>query len=263
MKKGLFLFLIMAFAVFGSQNWSFESLVLNIPAEDDFVYDGLIFGINEYSTPLFDSLDQAHPPCPPSGPCAYIVSEDPLVGMLRYDFRPFASEGDTLVWEVVVTGTSEGGVFNWNTAAVPMQGEFWAAVSYPSVEPSAFVAMETESSLEFLPAQQLTIKWVWNSEKVAEKKPTELLLNDNRPNPFNAATEISFSLPEDGFAELAIFDILGNQVNTLLSGEADAGSHILTWDGTDSRGNTVSTGVYFYRLTTQNESIAKRMYLLK
>ncbi len=264
MKRAVLFLLALALVAFGNQNWSFETLVLSIPDEDDFIYEDLKFGINEAATDTFDrDIDQAHPPCPPSGPCAYFPLSGGLVAMLEYDYRPIAGEGDTVTWKIRVTGTTSSGIFSWNTAAVPEQGEFWAGVSYPGVPTTEFIAMETNSSIALLPAQELTIKWVWNSEKVVEFVPEEIELLSNRPNPFNATTEIAFTLPNEQEIDLAIYDIIGNKVATLLKGSMSQGQHSAIWNGTDQRGNAVSAGLYFYSLTTEEGTVTRKMYLVK
>ncbi|HMK39178.1 MAG TPA: T9SS type A sorting domain-containing protein, partial [Bacteroidota bacterium] len=68
-------------------------------------------------------------------------------------------------------------------------------------------------------------------------------LEQNYPNPFNPSTTITFDLPRAGFTTLKVYDVLGNEVRTLLSGELPAGVHQSRFDGTG-----LSSGVYFYRL---------------
>jgi hypothetical protein len=93
--------------------------------------------------------------------------------------------------------------------------------------------------------------------------PSEILLTANYPNPFNLSTTINFSLPEAGRAELVIFNVMGQKVRNLLSGEISPGEHFAVWDGCDDSGNAVTTGVYFSRLRTQNSTASGRMLLVK
>jgi len=97
----------------------------------------------------------------------------------------------------------------------------------------------------------------------SEQLPTAYELHQNIPNPFNPETRISFSLPEQTYVNLDIFNILGQKVNTLASGEYPAGNHSVTWDGKNRSGENVSTGIYFYRLSTENFTQTRRMLLLK
>ncbi len=88
--------------------------------------------------------------------------------------------------------------------------------------------------------------------------PKTFELVQNYPNPFNPTTTISFTLPEKTDVRLDIFNILGQSVTTLISGELPAGNHEAVWDAGNS-----PTGVYFYRLTAEKESITRKMLLLK
>ncbi|MFQ5499939.1 MAG: T9SS type A sorting domain-containing protein [Candidatus Zixiibacteriota bacterium] len=93
--------------------------------------------------------------------------------------------------------------------------------------------------------------------------PDGFTVSDNYPNPFNPSTTIEYSLPNRAFVVLKVYDLLGRTVNTLISETQSAGSYAIDWDGTDIEGNTVASGMYFYRLETDNYSIAKKMLLLK
>ena len=85
----------------------------------------------------------------------------------------------------------------------------------------------------------------------------------NRPNPFNPVTKIAFSVPAETEAELAVFDIAGRRVATLVDREVEAGRHEVVWDGTNDAGDPVASGVYFSRLTATGEEHSAKMVLLK
>lgn len=93
--------------------------------------------------------------------------------------------------------------------------------------------------------------------------PTEFALAQNYPNPFNPTTEINFDLPKNSHVELSVFNILGQRVTSLVSGDMPAGSHQISWDGTDSDGGSVASGIYFYRISANDFSSSKKMMLLK
>ena len=88
-------------------------------------------------------------------------------------------------------------------------------------------------------------------------------LGQNHPNPFNPRTRISFSLAKPGPAMLQVFDVSGRLVKTLLQEELPAGDQSVSWDGTSAGGQPVATGVYFYRLETDEKVMSRRMMLLK
>ncbi|NLI15741.1 MAG: T9SS type A sorting domain-containing protein [candidate division Zixibacteria bacterium] len=93
--------------------------------------------------------------------------------------------------------------------------------------------------------------------------PTEFVLEQNYPNPFNPVTQISFELPSAGLITIEVYNILGQSIKTLISEYKNAGRYSIIWDGTNEAGQAVLSGVYFYRLTTKEQSITKRMMLLK
>jgi len=91
-----------------------------------------------------------------------------------------------------------------------------------------------------------------------EQLPGAFALVSNYPNPFNAATTISFELPTKADIELIVYDILGQKVATLYEGTLNTGSHQLTWNA-----NNYASGLYFYKLDAGDYSAKGRMTLLK
>ncbi len=89
------------------------------------------------------------------------------------------------------------------------------------------------------------------------------MLNPNFPNPFNPETTISFDMPKAGNARLDIYNVKGQLVKTLFDGTAPYGKTSKVWNGTDNSGNAVTSGVYFYRLSTDNHSETRKMMLMK
>jgi choice-of-anchor B domain-containing protein len=84
------------------------------------------------------------------------------------------------------------------------------------------------------------------------------------PNPFRSATRLSFDLPSTGPAELAVFDVSGRRVATVLRGDrVAAGTHRATWDGRDEQGRRVATGVYFAKLVTADGSLTRKVTLMR
>ena len=85
----------------------------------------------------------------------------------------------------------------------------------------------------------------------------------NYPNPFNPETKIVFNLPEEGNVKLEIFNIKGQKVKTLLDCYMSPGRSEMIWNGKDDSGKHVSSGVYFYQLTTEKKTITQKMILIK
>lgn len=97
----------------------------------------------------------------------------------------------------------------------------------------------------------------------ADLLPERFELNQNRPNPFNPATEISFDLPRASEVSLAVYNVLGQEIRQLVSGVLPAGNHVVIWDGRDAGGVSASSGIYFYRLEAGQYVNTKKMILLK
>jgi hypothetical protein len=93
--------------------------------------------------------------------------------------------------------------------------------------------------------------------------PATVSLGSAYPNPFNPETEISFSLSERTQVSLIIYNILGEKVKTLVNKEMDAGTHTIRWNSRDEAGNSVSSGIYFYRLKTDGFDQTRKMLLMK
>jgi hypothetical protein len=83
------------------------------------------------------------------------------------------------------------------------------------------------------------------------------------PNPFNPRTALTYYVPESGFASLQIYDVQGRLVNTLYSGTKQAGENVAVWDGVDTHGNSVASGIYFVRLQSPGETATTKIVLLK
>jgi hypothetical protein len=89
------------------------------------------------------------------------------------------------------------------------------------------------------------------------------VLEQNRPNPFNPSTEIGYRLGSDQRVSLRVYDISGKLVRTLVDAPQAAGAYAITWNGRDSDGRPVSSGVYFYKLHAGKFTQTRRMVLLK
>ncbi|MFQ6008067.1 MAG: choice-of-anchor V domain-containing protein [Candidatus Zixiibacteriota bacterium] len=101
------------------------------------------------------------------------------------------------------------------------------------------------------------------AEVITPQLPERFSLSQNYPNPFNPMTTIEFYLPHRTHVKLSVFNMLGQRIRDLYKGIKSAGSYAAYWDGTDSHGNPVASGVYYYRLETDNFTESKKMILLK
>jgi hypothetical protein len=93
--------------------------------------------------------------------------------------------------------------------------------------------------------------------------PNGFALHSASPSPFNSSTVISFAAPAASDIRLEVFDIEGRKVKTLVSRRMDAGLQSAVWDGTDESGRPVSPGAYFYRLTSGDVSLSRKVVKLR
>lgn len=96
-----------------------------------------------------------------------------------------------------------------------------------------------------------------------ESLPEEFVLEQNYPNPFNPSTTIRFALPEASQVSLKIYNARGQLVRTLVSGNYESGVHEIRWDARNDLGETVSSGMYFYRMQAGNFVESRKMVLLR
>lgn len=97
-----------------------------------------------------------------------------------------------------------------------------------------------------------------------QAQPYTYSLDQNYPNPFNPSTNLRFSLADQGPVTVAIYDVRGQLVKTLVKDQTmDAGQHVLHWDGTNNSGVRVGSGIYIYRLKAGDFIKAKKMTLLR
>ena len=103
----------------------------------------------------------------------------------------------------------------------------------------------------------------------SRRAPQAYALEQNFPNPFNPSTRIEFVLPAAGSVNLRVFNLLGQEVATILNGPVTAGDHVAVWDGRDAAGRGMSSGVYFYRIDVRGSdgastySAVRKMLLVK
>ena len=111
-----------------------------------------------------------------------------------------------------------------------------------------------------------TIPLYGTGQPVANDDPVAVLVTSLKgcyPNPFNPTTTISFSIKEKAPVELVIYNILGQKVRTLVNQPLEPGEHSIVWNGTDNKGRSVASGIYFYRMKAGNYSETKKMVLKK
>ncbi len=95
-----------------------------------------------------------------------------------------------------------------------------------------------------------------------KNRPDGFELGQNYPNPFNPSTSFTLSMPKAGRYSVSIYNLAGQVVKTF-ERETSAGTHTLSWDGTDQKGTPVSSGIYFYKAETKGLFQTKKMILIR
>ncbi|QQS35326.1 MAG: T9SS type A sorting domain-containing protein [Ignavibacteriales bacterium] len=93
--------------------------------------------------------------------------------------------------------------------------------------------------------------------------PDKFALEQNYPNPFNPATTVQFDVPQTSDVVIKIYDMLGQEVRTLFSGQVEGGTYKVQWDGLNNSGQQISSGSYIYRMTAGEFVQTKKMIMLK
>ncbi len=169
---------------------------------------------------------------------------------------------DTLVKALAMSGpnlfagTDSGGVFlstNFGNSWAPVSSGLTNLVIHSLAIGGASLFAATDNGVWIRPLSEMTgVKLGMN------EIPEMYSLTQNYPNPFNPSTTISFDLPSRSYVTLKVFDIIGREVSTIVSGEFQAGSYTRQWNAAK-----MASGVYFYRLTAGNFVNTKKLLLLK
>ncbi|UCD36775.1 MAG: T9SS type A sorting domain-containing protein, partial [Fidelibacterota bacterium] len=120
--------------------------------------------------------------------------------------------------------------------------------------------------MAFVPQGTAVVPWEQLAFTQAARQtavPEHYYLHAGYPNPFNAVSVVRFDLPEDQVVELTVYNLLGEPVRSLASGNYPAGSHRAYWDAKDNFGNLAPSGIYFYKFQAGPYSLVRRVLYLK
>ena len=146
-----------------------------------------------------------------------------------------------------------------------MEGDDKASVicRYPQLKPKTMSEYETNRESILVNLFGIAENQAGYTDSEYNQQAVIPVLKSNFPNPFNSSTTISFLLPKDTSCSLDVYNIRGQKVRSLINEPRFAGNHSVVWNGLDDSGKPVSSGLYFYRLTTPNSSQTNKMLLLK
>ncbi len=135
-----------------------------------------------------------------------------------------------------------------NQKAYEYDGSTWAKLSSPN---------------DYTLFMRATVTTTTSVTEIDTKVPTKFELTQNYPNPFNPSTAIRYSLPTAQNILLAVYDLNGKKIADLVDNFQNTGTYEVTWNGMNNFGKPVASGVYFYRLQTQNFNETKKLLLMK
>ena len=174
-------------------------------------------------------------------------------------FNDFSGLGDAVAkLTQAVTDIRAGSTHGWDWDGDQLTDPdyYKLLIQYPTAE--NFKSYAGLTGTDGKPIGDLSYWPEYTDVEEEESIPTEYTLEQNFPNPFNPATTIKFAVPAAGRFTLKVFNILGQEIATLINGDLFSGHHEVTFNA-----NKLSSGLYIYRLSGENVSISKKMMLLK
>jgi len=225
------------------------------------------FGVADEASPQLDKLDFYKPRSVASVPNVVFnrTEWDQKYSFFATDIRPEFKDKESWDFEVQSAQREELKLTFSGIERVPSQFEVYLI----DQARSRYVSLREDSLYTFAPAADISkfTVLVGKAEAIKEQlesiPPKELSLGQNYPNPFNPLTAIPISIPVTTEVKIKVYDILGKEVKTLYAGNLTPGRHFFHWDGRDERGNTLATGVYFYRLQAGSLVQTKKLILLR
>jgi len=209
-----------------------------------------------------DRHDYSEPPPPPGGPCLAfrIPGEDDSKHLYRTDFRSPLKE--PAAWDIVLSPAPDRILTLDNINDLPADRQAWLILS----DNSEIMLKDNDGIV--LPDDVVSARlYVGAEEQLREYesliKPDRFILKQNHPNPFNAVTNIEFSLPAREPVRLDIVNIRGQTITTLIDHELPPGHHQASWNGRDRNDQPVASGVYFCRIRAGDFVDSRKMMMVK
>lgn len=227
---------------------------------DGYSDDGNFIGVSKRASQGVDDYDRLEPPPAPGAARLAFQLPDEDRYFRRCDIRPPFEAGET--WLLDITpGTDR----NLSFSGIDQLPDNFSAVLILDVGETTLL---TEGVTVTLPSDTRSARLIigdrgFTEEEIASVMPQTFELYQNFPNPFNPYTTIRFAIPEPEHVTLEVYNLLGQRVVSLVNGQMAAGTHTVVWNGIDSGGRQVATGVYFYRISAGPHNDVKKMILLK
>lgn len=215
-----------------------------------------------------DGYDESDPLVMGSGVNAYfaVVSQNGEEKM-AYDIRPRLAAGHA--WDLIVENTMDRKdlKLSWE---LPVVNSF-ERIILVDITHNKRINVNEHTNYTYTNSMSTHFKVFagkagWVEQKIQQLEselPSSFAIYQNYPNPFNPTTHIAFDIAQSGHIKIKVYNILGQEVKTLVSRYYETGRYNIEWDGRDDRGQTLSSGVYIYRFEAGKISKVKKMLLVK
>jgi fibronectin type 3 domain-containing protein len=227
-----------------------------------------IIGIHGLADNAFDVRDLPEPPPIGEYVSVYLPHDEWHQVATRFcsDFRREVGEGQ--VWNFEIASNIGDKVELDFEGIENVPGDLQIALVDPSsgavYDLRASAAISIAAAGEIPKPLHLYVGSASFVQERAASLPSEFYLAQNYPNPFNPVTTIAYGLTEADHVTIVVYNILGEEVTTLISNQPkQPGNHSVVWDGRDRYGKNVGSGVYIYRFVSSTRSVATKMILVK
>jgi hypothetical protein len=212
-------------------------------------------------------IHDAHEP-PHMGSYSALYFKDNDKRLIRKIHEGFTSYDEVKEWNLVVEShnANQNHLLKWDAEQLSVSGIYFYLVDF---ENEKFIEMNNTNEYKFKPGNFKRDFIVYASRDASFRPkiiPADFRLKQNYPNPFNPFTTIRFGVPEKMAGQkisLKIYNVLGQQITDLFNQSFEAGFHEVKWNGLNKAGQTVSSGVYFYKLNYGSSSLTRKMILLR
>jgi hypothetical protein len=195
------------------------------------------------------------PPVPPAGLFDVRFSSQRMVET----YPDVQADVKTLEYPIAIQGAVYPVVVSWEMNS-PVKGS--RKMTFTDLANGKSVQQVMEGA-GYLMIKSENVKSVGIRISEGVNLPTTFAMSQNYPNPFNPVTHFTVDLPKSTEVEVAVYDLLGRKIASLLSGNQAAGQYTLEWNGRDANGVGVPTGMYFLRLSSDEFTATQKVMLMK